>query len=172
MPNSTSHKLALVASASVPPKPAETEVSRSPNPVDLHVGSRIRMRRKLLGVSQERLADDLELTFQQVQKYERGANRVSASKLYEIAKSLQTSIAYFFEGLNDPATAKADGMTDSGAEDFIHEFLMTPEGLELAVKFPKIKRRNVRRRILDLVRDMAEEEEDEAIQDDNEAEAA
>ena len=68
---------------------ATTDTDRSPNPVDLHVGGRIRMRRKLLGVSQERLADDLGLTFQQVQKYERGANRVSASKLYEIAKSLR-----------------------------------------------------------------------------------
>ena len=91
-----------------------TETDRSPNPVDLHVGGRIRMRRKLLGVSQERLADDLGLTFQQVQKYERGANRVSASKLYEIAKSLQTSIAYFFEGLVDPSTARAEGVAESG----------------------------------------------------------
>ena len=66
----------------------ETE-GRRPNPVDLHVGGRVRMRRKLLGVSQEQLADSLGLTFQQVQKYERGANRVSASKLYEIAKTLQ-----------------------------------------------------------------------------------
>ena len=71
---------------------------RLPNPVDLHVGSRIRLRRKILGVSQERLADALGLTFQQVQKYERGANRVSASKLYEIAATLQTQIAYFFAG--------------------------------------------------------------------------
>ncbi|MDO9473448.1 MAG: helix-turn-helix transcriptional regulator, partial [Caulobacter sp.] len=99
------------------------------------------------------------LTFQQVQKYERGANRVSASKLYEIAKSLQTSISYFFDGLVDPSTARAEGVSDSGAEPFIHDFLMTPEGLELAALFPKIKRGRVRRRILDLVRSMAEEEE-------------
>ena len=130
-----------------------------PNPVDLHVGGRIRMRRRLIGVSQESLAHDLGLTFQQVQKYEKGANRVSASKLYEIAKGLQTSIAYFFDGLVDPATAKADGVTDSGAEMSIHDFLMTPEGVELAVLFPKVKRGRVRRRILDLVRAMAEEEE-------------
>lgn len=138
-----------------------TDTDRSPNPVDLHVGGRIRMRRKLLGVSQERLADDLGLTFQQVQKYERGANRVSASKLYEIAKSLQTSISYFFDGLVDPSTARAEGVAESGAEPFIHDFLMTPEGLELAALFPKIKRGRVRRRILDLVRSMAEEEEAE-----------
>ncbi|MEK7201799.1 MAG: helix-turn-helix domain-containing protein [Patescibacteria group bacterium] len=128
-----------------------------PNPVDLHVGGRIRMRRRLIGVSQESLAHDLGLTFQQVQKYEKGANRVSASKLYEIAKSLQCGIGYFFEGLNDPATAKADGVTDSGAELFIHDFLMTPEGVELAALFPKIKRG--RRGVLNLVKAMSEEED-------------
>src|SRR5579884_660298 len=87
---------------------SDADAERSPNPVDLHVGARIRMRRKSLGVSQERLADSLGLTFQQVQKYERGANRVSASKLYEIARALQTSVAYFFDGLADPAEAVLD----------------------------------------------------------------
>jgi transcriptional regulator with XRE-family HTH domain len=88
------------------------------------------MRRKILGVSQERLAEDLGLTFQQVQKYERGANRVSASKLYEIAKSLQSSVSYFFEGLADPTDV--EGFEENGSEQFVHDFLMTPEGLELA----------------------------------------
>lgn len=134
---------------------------RSPNPVDLHVGSRIRMRRKILGVSQERLADSLGLTFQQVQKYERGSNRVSASKLYEIAATLQAQVAYFFEGLADPATLE-DGESAPGSEKFVQDFLMTPEGLELAGLFPKITRPRVRRRILDLVRSMAEEEDEEA----------
>ncbi len=129
---------------------------RSPNPIDLHVGARIRTRRKILGVSQEKLAESLGLTFQQVQKYERGANRVSASKLYEIAAALQTQIAYFFEGLADPAE-NGEGV-DHGAEQFVHDFLMTPEGLELAGLFPKIRRGAVRRRVLDLVRSMAEEE--------------
>jgi transcriptional regulator with XRE-family HTH domain len=133
------------------------ETDRSPNPVDLHVGTRIRMRRKLLGISQERLADDLGLTFQQVQKYERGANRVSASKLYEIARSLKTSIAYFFEGLADPANP-SEG-EDSG-EQSVHDFLMTPEGLELATSFPRVPQPRVRRRILELVRAMAEDEAD------------
>ncbi len=160
--SSSSENTTLDASA------AET-TGRSPNPVDLHVGGRIRMRRRLLGVSQELLADDLGLTFQQVQKYERGANRVSASKLYEVAKSLQTSIGYFFDGLNDPATAKADGVTDSGAELTIHDFLMTSEGLELAQLFPKIKKGGVRRRILDLARVMVEDEE---VAEDDEDRAA
>ena len=129
------------------------------SPIDRHVGARIRMRRKILGVSQEKLADSLGLTFQQVQKYEKGANRVSASKLYEIAAALQTQVAYFFEGLADPSTeidAKAHG-----TEQFVHDFLMTPEGLELAGIFPRITRPAVRRRILDLVRSMADEEEAE-----------
>jgi transcriptional regulator with XRE-family HTH domain len=131
-----------------------SDIERHPNPIDLHVGARIRMRRKILGVSQERLAEDLGLTFQQVQKYERGANRVSASKLYEIAKSLQSSVGYFFEGLADTT---GDGMSEGG-EAFVHDFLMTPEGLELAALFPRITRAKVRRRILELVRSMAEEE--------------
>jgi transcriptional regulator with XRE-family HTH domain len=133
-------------------EPSDTE--RHPNPVDLHVGARIRMRRKILGVSQERLAEDLGLTFQQIQKYERGANRVSASKLYEIAKSLQSSVGYFFEGLADTTR---EGVAEGG-EPFVHDFLMTSEGLELAGLFPRITRPKVRRRILELVRSMAEEE--------------
>jgi transcriptional regulator with XRE-family HTH domain len=132
------------------------ETDRSPNPVDLHVGARIRMRRKLLGISQERLADDLGLTFQQVQKYERGANRVSASKLYEIARSLKTSIAYFFEGLADPTTS--DGGEGDNGEQSVHDFLMTAEGLELASVFPRVPQPRVRRRLLELVRSMAEED--------------
>lgn len=129
------------------------------SPIDRHVGARIRMRRKILGVSQERLADSLGLTFQQVQKYEKGANRVSASKLYEIAAALQTQVAYFFEGLADPGV-EADPVA-RGAEQFVHDFLMTPEGVELAGIFPRITRPAVRRRILDLVRSMADEEVDE-----------
>ncbi len=134
---------------------------RSPNPIDLHVGARIRTRRKILGVSQEKLAECLGLTFQQVQKYERAANRVSASKLYEIAAALQTQIAYFFEGLADPSQAAGEAI-DNGAEQFVHDFLTTPEGLELAGLFPKIRRGAVRRRVLDLVRSMADEEAEAA----------
>ncbi|HTK34902.1 MAG TPA: helix-turn-helix domain-containing protein [Caulobacteraceae bacterium] len=133
------------------------DLDRGPNPVDLHVGARIRMRRKLLGVSQERLADQLGLTFQQVQKYERGANRVSASKLYEIARALQTSVTYFFDGLADTIDP---GLEVIEGREFMHDLVMTPEGLELAALFPKLKRGRVRRRVLDLVKALAEEEED------------
>jgi transcriptional regulator with XRE-family HTH domain len=136
-----------------------TDSDKTPNPVDLYVGGRIRMRRRTLGVSQEKLAEDLGLTFQQVQKYERGANRVSASKLYEIARSLSSPVAWFFEGLNDPVSG---GVAEHGADAVLHDFLMTPEGVELASLFPQIRRPRIRRRILDLVRAMAEEETQDA----------
>lgn len=129
-----------------------------PNPIDLHVGSRIRLRRKVLGVSQESLAADLGLTFQQVQKYERGANRVSASKLYEIARSLQTTTSYFFEGYNDPEGSGVNA-GEQVEEKAAVDFLMTPEGIEMAALFPKITTGKIRRKILDLVRALSEDSE-------------
>jgi transcriptional regulator with XRE-family HTH domain len=139
----------------------EPPESRFPNPVDLHVGARIRMRRRMQGVSQERLAESLGLTFQQVQKYERGANRVSASKLYEIASTLHAPVAYFFDGLSDPA-GDGDEESDGGAdEQTVHAFLMTGEGLELARCFTRIPRGRVRRRFLELIRALAGDEVDE-----------
>lgn len=114
------------------------------------------MRRKLLGVSQERLAEALGLTFQQVQKYERGANRVSASKLFEIAKALQTPVAFFFEGLVQAGEGRSS--RDSAASgEFVHNFLMTSEGLELAASFPRITKGRVRRRLVELVKALAED---------------
>jgi len=115
------------------------------------------MRRKLLGVSQEQLAGALGLTFQQVQKYERGANRVSASKLYEIARTLQVPVSFFFDGLADPLAGLEDDSTGSQAERVVQEFLSTAEGMELAEVFPRIHRARVRRQVLDLVRSMADE---------------
>jgi transcriptional regulator with XRE-family HTH domain len=132
---------------------------RAPNPIDIHVGRRVRQRRKAMGVTQERLADDLGLTFQQVQKYERGANRISASKLYEIAAALQTSTAYFFEGLADPASAKGEGGADPASEKFVNAFLMSTEGLELAELFTRLQSSRLRKRIVELVRSMVEEED-------------
>ena len=140
---------------------AEPIESRTANPVDLHVGARIRMRRRLQGVSQEKLAEALGLTFQQVQKYERGANRVSASKLYEIAAMLRAPVAYFFDGLADPA-GEADDDSQGGDERTVHAFLMTSEGLELARSFTQVPRGRVRRRLLELIRALGGEGEDEA----------
>ncbi|MFI4950434.1 MAG: helix-turn-helix domain-containing protein [Caulobacterales bacterium] len=124
-----------------------------PNPIDRHVGLRIRMRRKELGISQERLAESIGLTFQQVQKYERAANRVSASKLWEMSRALNTNIAYFYEGLTDLGDIQGSNMP----RETLQDFLMTPEGMELAAAFPKIAKGRVRRKVLDLVRAMAGE---------------
>lgn len=129
------------------------EPERGPNPIDRHVGLRIRLRRKELGISQERLAESIGLTFQQVQKYERAANRVSASKLWEMARALSTSISYFYEGLSDAAGAPCSNLPNETLQDF----LLTPEGMELATVFPRIPAGRVRRRMLDLVRAMAGE---------------
>lgn len=132
----------------------EASEGRGPNPIDLHVGASIRMRRRLLGVSQEKLAEALGLTFQQVQKYERGANRVSASKLYEIARTLQTPVTYFFDGLADAGEIEHG---DVLSEQAVSDFLLTSEGMELAALFPRIRRGPVRRRILELLRALTDE---------------
>ena len=129
------------------------DLDRAPNPIDRHVGLRIRMRRKELGISQERLADSIGLTFQQVQKYERAANRVSASKLWEMSRALNTSISYFYEGLSDTPEPLGANLP----RETVQDFLMTPEGLELASTFPRIPHGRLRRKILDLVRVMSEE---------------
>jgi transcriptional regulator with XRE-family HTH domain len=133
----------------------EKTEERSPNPVDLHVGARVRMRRKLLGVSQEKLADALGLTFQQVQKYERGTNRISASKLFEIGRFLQAPVSYFFDGVGP---ASPESLTDNPSEQSMHEFLMTPEGVELASLLPRLAPK-YRRRVLELVRTLAEDDD-------------
>ena len=130
------------------------DIDLAPNPVDVHVGLRIRLRRKELGVSQEKLAEAIGLTFQQVQKYERAANRVSASKLYEVARALDTSTAYFFEGLTDAHIRTA---AEPGGQSQMQAFLLTAKGVELATTFPRIQPSRVRRRILDLVRAMVDD---------------
>lgn len=129
------------------------EIQRRPSSVDLHVGARIRMRRRVLGISQEALAEALRLTFQQVQKYERGANRVSASKLFAIANFLQVPVGYFFDGLD----GSHGGAEEPEADSDINAFLATGEGLELARRFRRIPSSRVRRQVLELVRALTEE---------------
>lgn len=96
---------------------------RAPNPVDIHVGTLIRNRRKQLGISQERLAHELGLTFQQVQKYERAANRVSASKLWHTAQVLQTDIGYFFDGLEGEVSADAPGAPPNVVKALVEPYI-------------------------------------------------
>lgn len=124
------------------------------HPVDMFVGEKVRSRRKAMGISQSELARALGLTFQQVQKYERGANRISASKLYETAIFLKVPISYFFQGIDShPITEGADAQTQAAA---VTGFLSTEEGMELARDFPLIRSRNKRRRLLELCKVLSE----------------
>jgi transcriptional regulator with XRE-family HTH domain len=128
----------------------------NPHPVDLHVGARIRFRRRTLKVSQEKLAERLGLTFQQVQKYERGANRVSASKLQEIANSLDTTVGYFFEGLPD-----SDGRGRAGdGGDALTKFLASAENLELVNLLPRLSPA-VRRHFLGIAKALVQGDEED-----------
>jgi transcriptional regulator with XRE-family HTH domain len=120
-----------------------------PNPVDIYVGSRIRMRRNMLAMSQENLAHAIRLTFQQVQKYEKGANRVGASRLQQIASALQVPPSFFFEGVTGTPDDKNAGPP---TPSYISEFLSTADGLELIKAFVRIGDAKLRRSIVDLVR--------------------
>lgn len=133
-----------------------SDTGGGPNAVDVHVGARVRVRRKALGLSQEALARTLELTFQQVQKYERGTNRISASKLYEIAKTLQVSISYFFDGYR--YDNGGEDFVESASEQTVSSFLLTAEGGELAATFPHVKSAKQRRKILELVRTLSDDD--------------
>jgi transcriptional regulator with XRE-family HTH domain len=125
-------------------------VKKAPNPIDKHVGSRVRMRRMMLGMSQEKLGDALDLTFQQVQKYEKGTNRIGASRLQQISHILQVPVSFFFEGA--PATAgNSLPMGEAPSPAFVSDFLASSEGLALTKAFMKIDDVKVRRRIVDLV---------------------
>ena len=123
---------------------------RGASAVDVHVGLRIRMRRKALGHSQQTLADALGLTFQQVQKYERGVNRVSASKLFDIARFLGVPVGFFFEGLVSDAAPDVDPA--HGVEERMQALLSSPQGLDLLLNFARIADARLRASILDLVR--------------------
>jgi transcriptional regulator with XRE-family HTH domain len=127
--------------------------AKRPNPTDVYVGSRIRMRRKILGLSQEKLGEKLGITFQQIQKYEKGTNRVGASRLQAMSGALDVPVSYFFP---DAEAGQAGGMQEEGAA-FMMDFMSTSEGLELSRAFTKIRNPKLRRKVLELVRAMAED---------------
>ena len=132
---------------------------KAPNPIDKHVGSRVRMRRMMLAMSQEKLGDALGLTFQQVQKYEKGTNRISASRLQQVCHTLQVPVAFFFEGA--PSLQGQDGpRADAPSPAYVSDFLATSEGLSLTKAFMRIKQPKLRRRIVDLVEEIAGEDDD------------
>jgi len=130
--------------------------TRSATDIDAHVGARIRLRRMLIGLSQERLGESLGVTFQQIQKYERGANRISASKLYEVSRVLGVPVSHFMEGLTDQ-TEKGGKTAARSPEisDNIMDFVRSPEGLALNRAFAAIEDARTKRAVLDLVRSMA-----------------
>jgi transcriptional regulator with XRE-family HTH domain len=125
---------------------------KAPNPTDKHVGSRVRMRRMMLSMSQEKLGDALGLTFQQVQKYEKGTNRIGASRLQQIANILQVPVSFFFEGAPSSGVGRGDGgMSEAPSPAYVSDFLATSDGLALTKAFMRIEDSKLRRRIVDLV---------------------
>src|SRR6266705_6924725 len=133
---------------------------KAPNPTDKHVGARVRMRRMMLSMSQEKLGDALSLTFQQVQKYEKGANRIGASRLQHIAHIFQVPVAFFFEGAPAvPGFHAPPGMAESPSPAYVSEFLATSDGLSLTKAFMRIKDGKLRRRIVDLVEQIVADSE-------------
>ena len=137
-------------------------MTKSPNPVDIHVGSRIRLRRMMISMSQEKLGERLGLTFQQVQKYEKGANRVGASRLYAISKILEVPVEFFFADMPEnialiEKNSDIDGMTEPDETAFVMDFVSSSEGLQLNTAFKKIGSQETRRKIVDLIKTLAAE---------------
>jgi transcriptional regulator with XRE-family HTH domain len=131
---------------------------KAPNPTDKHVGARVRMRRMMLGMSQEKLGDALSLTFQQVQKYEKGTNRIGASRLQQISHFLQVPVSFFFEGAPDISANGSADMIEAPSPAYISDFLASSDGLALTKAFMRIQDPKLRRRIVDLVAQIAGED--------------
>jgi transcriptional regulator with XRE-family HTH domain len=137
------------------------EKEARPSPIDVHVGSRIRLRRTLLGMSQERLGEALGLTFQQVQKYERGVNRVGASRLFDLSRVLDVPISFFFDDMPDglantygvPTTRRPAGFTETH-DGFTDDALNRRETLELVRAYYRITDPAVRKRVFELIKSM------------------
>jgi transcriptional regulator with XRE-family HTH domain len=142
-----------------------TERETRPSPIDVHVGSRIRLRRTLLGMSQERLGESLGLTFQQVQKYERGVNRVGASRLFDLSRVLDVPISFFFDDMPDSLSANFGGTTgrrpgtNSESQDpFADDTLSRRETLELVRAYYRITDPSIRKRVFELIKSMGPSE--------------
>ena len=131
--------------------------TKAPNPVDKYVGSRVRMRRIMLGMSQEKLGDALGLTFQQVQKYEKGTNRVGASRLQQISEILQVPVSFLFEG-GPSGAVTGGGFVEGTSPTYVSDFLATSEGLALTRAFTRISDGKLRRSIVELVEQIAARE--------------
>ncbi|MDN5929006.1 MAG: helix-turn-helix domain-containing protein [Hyphomicrobiales bacterium] len=131
---------------------------KKPNPIDIHVGSRVRLRRNMLGMSQEKLGEKLGITFQQVQKYEKGTNRVGASRLQAIASTLDAPVSFFFEDAPGQNPSQTGGFSEDSGASYVVDFISSSEGLQLNRAFVRISDPKIRRKIIDLVRTLAPEE--------------
>jgi transcriptional regulator with XRE-family HTH domain len=134
---------------------------KQPNPIDVHVGSRVRLRRMMLSMSQEKLGEHLGITFQQIQKYEKGTNRIGASRLQHIARVLTVPVAFFFEDAPaSPGSEPPIGMAEENTSSYVVDFLSSSEGIQLNKAFIRIKDAKVRRRVIDLVRSMGGDDDE------------
>jgi transcriptional regulator with XRE-family HTH domain len=124
------------------------------NPIDAQVGNRVRLRRMLVGMSQEKLGELLGLTFQQIQKYEKGVNRIGAGRLFHVARILGVPIDYFYEDVTEANSVP--GFAEDSSNPPVMEFLSTGDGLQLNLAFMRIKEPKVRKRVLDLVKSLAD----------------
>jgi transcriptional regulator with XRE-family HTH domain len=136
---------------------SEAVPKKQANPIDAQVGNRVRLRRMLVGMSQEKLGDHLGLTFQQVQKYEKGVNRIGAGRLYQVAHILGVPISYFYEDVVGREPEGASPANDHTTQP-VMEFLSSGEGLQLALAFMRIREGKVRKRVIDLVKTLGDEE--------------
>lgn len=134
-------------------------MSVSPNPIDVHVGARLKLRRTLLGISQEKLAESVAITFQQIQKYERGINRIGASRLFDLAAVLDVSVDYFFEEMPEQiarqSPAQRSGATPAEVPDAGYDLLARRETLELVRAYYQIGNDGVRKRLFELTKSIA-----------------
>jgi transcriptional regulator with XRE-family HTH domain len=133
---------------------------KQPNPIDIHVGSRVRLRRMMLSMSQEKLGEHLGITFQQIQKYEKGTNRIGASRLQHIARVLTVPVAFFFEDAPGTPGETGSGMAEPHQTSYVVDFLSSNEGIQLNKAFLRIKDTKLRRRLIDLIRALAGDEPD------------
>ncbi len=129
-----------------------------PHPIDVHVGARVKLRRLILGMSQEALGKSLGLTFQQIQKYEKGVNRIGASRIFELSRLLDVPIQYFYDDYGDAGVVSAPGFAENDVGENFMQLVSSPEGVELCRHYAEIKDPKVKKRVLDLVKTIAETE--------------
>ncbi|MEL6752051.1 MAG: helix-turn-helix domain-containing protein [Pseudomonadota bacterium] len=130
---------------------------KTANAIDVHVGSRVRLRRTMQGMSQEKLGDALGISFQQIQKYEKGTNRIGASRMQQISSALDVPVSFFFEDMPGEAVTDTTGMAEESSTSYVVDFVSSKEGIELNRAFVRITNASIRRKIVDMVRTLADE---------------